>query len=344
MSTFGLVFSDLQAGEGAERLRANPAIPLQRWRVERCYADLAHLMRQHKCKYLIDLGDTTDDRYAIPVPTLEVVMRGLDMCRPKPLLSFKLIGNHEQALKANHLHPGGVYKAHHRVVSGHEVVLRGDLAIIAVAWPNEGPPISAWINDRLRDLKDRGFRTLLLGHLQVTGAKAHGTELPGEHNIDPSLVDLALLGHVHASQSTHENIHYIGSPFQQDYGEGGQSKRVGLIDFDTLDFQWLSLPSAYPRYLHLDFREFAAQKSLGEDRVQVTLRTPIEADAFHQHPLASQVTPVYALTVSQATVTEKAEDTPITPEDLLRLYVQRNPLHGVDEEAILAAGYVLMGV
>ena len=95
MSNLALVFSDLQAGEGSdsERLRANPAIPLQRWRVEQFYADLKTLYDRHGCKYLIDLGDTTDDRKSLPVPTIGAIMSGLNAIRPDPKLSIKLIAS-----------------------------------------------------------------------------------------------------------------------------------------------------------------------------------------------------------------------------------------------------------
>jgi len=88
VSNLALVFSDLQAGEGSdsERLRANPAIPLQRWRVEQFYADLKTLYDRHGCKYLIDLGDTTDDRKSLPVPTIGAIMSGLNAIRPDPKL------------------------------------------------------------------------------------------------------------------------------------------------------------------------------------------------------------------------------------------------------------------
>jgi hypothetical protein len=345
MPTKAIVHADLQASEGAERLRANPAIPLQRWRVERLYADLATLMKEHGCRYLIDLGDTTDDRHAVPVPTLEAVFRGLATCHPRPLLSIKLIGNHEQALRANHLHPGGAYRTYHRVVADREVIIRGDVATVAVAWPNNPTEISEWLDRTLRSLRDRGYRTLLLGHLQIHGVKVNGLEWPGEHLFDPELVDLALLGHIHSPQSPHPNIHYVGSPFQQNYGESGQTKRVGMLDMDTLEIQWLALPSDYPRYLRLTMPELGTQQDLGEDRATITLRTVQEAEAFHHHPLAPLVEPDYALTPETPTLVEgDAPELGANPKELLEAYVCRNPLPGVESADLLSTGYNLLGV
>jgi hypothetical protein len=314
-----LVVSDLQAAEGPERLRANPAVPLQRWRVQRCYADLAALFREHGCRYLIDLGDTTDDRHAVPVPTLTTVLAGLAEIRPDPLLSFKLIGNHEQALQRPDLHPGGAYRGYHHVVDDRAVVLVGDVAVVAVAC-----------------LRADGYRTLLLGHLQVNGATNRGHTLRG---LDLADVDLALLGHVHEPQEVRPNVHYVGSPFQQDFGELGQVKRVGLLDLETLGLRWLALPGRYPRYLKLTLPELESYGELGEDRVVVTLRSAAEAARFYAHPLARHVEPDYALAPEAGT----AE--PATWGDhgaLLARYVREHPLPGVAEDELLAAGRELV--
>lgn len=346
MSNLALVFSDLQAGEGSdsERLRANPAIPLQRWRVEQFYADLKTLYDRHGCKYLIDLGDTTDDRKSLPVPTIGAIMSGLNAIRPDPKLSIKLIGNHEQAYRAGNFHPGLIYQAFHHVVPEEEVIFAGETAIVCVSYPNEEGRTSLWLYETLRRLKENYSYTkiLVLGHLGVEGSVSSGRSLPGA--FAPYMFQhatLALLGHVHQPQQMADNLYYVGSPFQQDFGEANQAKRVCLLDLDTLEFEWLSLPSPYPRYLRLSVDELECYGSLGEDRVQVVLRTTAEAERYHASPLAALVEPDYQLAPSSsATSLSKVQ----LNTDWLGGWVDAKPLEGFTREEILAAGKEITGL
>lgn len=344
-----LIYTDLQAGEGGEeeRLRSNPAVPLQRWRVERFYADLASLYAEHGCRYLIDLGDTTDDRKALPVPTINAVMGGLNRIRPDPTLSIKLIGNHEQAYRDSGQHPGLAYQQFHHVVDDREIIFVGSTAIICIAWQEEDADrVSLWLLEQIRRCREnyRGVtQVLVLGHLQLDQALVNGRKLPGGVDTTCLGADLVLLGHVHQPQTIAGNIHYVGSPFQQDYGEMNQAKRVGLLDLDTLALEWLSLPSAYPRYLRLSLTELEAYQSVGEDRITVTLRSVEEAARFHAHPLAALVDPDYQLAA-------KTDANPLTfavntlPEDVLGDYVEKRPLDGFTSEELLALGRELTGL
>jgi DNA repair exonuclease SbcCD nuclease subunit len=156
-------------------------------------------------------------------------------------------------------------------------------------------------------------------------------------------VDLALLGHVHQPQSLTTYVHYVGSPFQQDYGEAGQGKRVGLLDVDTLELRWLSLPSRYPRYLRLNLPEFENYTSLGEDRATVTLRNSDEARRFHAHPLAQFVDPDYQFT-GRAEVRRSASVPHSDPLVVMRTYVEERPLDGFETDEVLAIGREITGL
>jgi hypothetical protein len=149
-----------------------------------------------------------------------------------------------------------------------------------------------------------------------------------------------LLGHVHQPQSLAANVHYVGSPFQQDFGEMGQTKRVGLLDLDTLAIEWLALPSPYPRYLRLSVDELEGYGSLGEDRAQVVIRTAEEAARFHACPLAAFVEPDYQLSPAHH---DKNPDilTGLPSVDWVHDWVLKKPLDGFTGEELLEVGRAL---
>ena len=93
---------------------------------------------------------------------------------------------------------------------------------------------------------------LLVGHLAVGGAlSSSGQPLIG-HGIEITLGDLVdagaaatLLGHIHLPQELAPNVFYAGSVSCVDFGEEGETKRIGVIDVGadgSTDLTWLPTP------------------------------------------------------------------------------------------------------
>ena len=334
-----LVFSDLQADLGLERLRSDPTMPLQIWRTLRFYADLAALYRMYGCRHLIDLGDTTEVRSTVPWTVITAVGRALWSINPEPLVSIKLVGNHEQLYRNTQVSSGDFYMRHHMVVESRLVIDLGEgrPAVVAVSYPADHLELESWLARTAAML--RGRRTLLLGHFQVRGSyMPSGTAAEG---VAPSVLEsytLGLLGHVHRPQTVPGTaVHYVGSPFQQDRGEAGESKRVGLLDLDTLDLEWLQLPSRYPAYSEVGVDQFQTMASdIWEDRPIVTVCNAAEARKFYALPNAQ------AVSVSlQHFKTDKApgdtQGTALDRKALLQAYATENKLEGVPADELVQA-------
>lgn len=342
-----LVVSDLQATEGSERLRSDRTMPLQRWRVGRLMADLARHMKERGCHYLIDLGDTTNERHSVPTGTIQTLMRGLHELAPNPILSIKLVGNHEQHQKTGLAHTGDMYAGYHRVIADREVVIVGKTAIICAAFPESDAELSQWLDTTLDKFNADGYKTLLLGHFQVAGSKmAGGTSDSGVPHSVVNKATVALLGHVHRPQKLPGagNAHYVGSPFQQNFGEFGESKRLAVIDLVTLELEFIPL-TGYPVYRRLSLDALPeSPEQLGEDRIEVTLNTDAEVDAFFKHPLAGMLTPVVAPQVSESTPSEPVEEAAATDQAWMSKYAKATPIGvvGMSAEELVSAGIALL--
>lgn len=298
-----IVYADVQATEGHERLFSNPAVPLQRKRVEDFYRTVAEIAKEEHIDGILDLGDTTDDRSSIPVPTLDSLLGLLDEMPCPKNHNFKLIGNHEQFVKSTAIHAGRLFERHFEVIPDRQVIrfpsqgTGGPFTIIFCSYPADEDELDAW----LRAQKVAG-PCLFLGHFQVHGCTmSSGPSLSG---IKASSIraDLALLGHVHKPQSITDRIHYVGSPFQQDFGEAGEEKRIGIVDTDGMKITWITL-DGFPEYRVLNAAEFFARDwTFSEDRLKVVLRTPEETTAFYAHPLSHRYEPVYNYVVAPESV------------------------------------------
>jgi len=107
-----------------------------------------------------------------------------------------------------------------------------------------------------------------------------------------------MLGHVHKPQSIHKNVHYVGSPFQQDWGESGENKRVGIVDVFSVKVEWIPI-EGFPQYLSVNVTEFAELCTPEtEDRFKVVLRSQKEAAKFYALPLAHRAEPIYDFDVT----------------------------------------------
>jgi len=277
-----LIFSDLQATSGHERCRNNPNVALQHWRVTKFFKDALAIYKEHECDGVIDLGDTTDDRSSIPVPTLDALMTGIGSFPDSPW-NIKIVGNHEQYVRDGSVNTGRLFEHKFTVVEGMKVFKYNSThKLVFVSFGVESA-IAEFLQATTQKYAET-HALALFGHFQVQGSMMTGGASPS--GIAPALLkpfDMALLGHVHKPQSLLPTAHYVGSPFQQNYGESGEDKRVGIFDLDTLTMTWVPL-TGYPRYRVINWEEWEGLDFTSEDRVKVILRTQEQAAAFYAHP------------------------------------------------------------
>ncbi len=340
-----LVFADLQADEGSTRRRSDPGTPLQRWRTEHFYSWAANIVRTHRLDAVWDLGDTTNNRAALAHPTLQVVSRGCEALTRglARTTCFKLLGNHEQHAKATTTHCGDLFAPYFHVIEDRAVVRVGDLSVVCVSFQYDDAEAAAWIRTTIAAQKacyGLAQRVVVLGHFKVTGARLNsGVATDGVPKEALTAADLVLLGHVHRRQAVGDNGFYVGSPFQQDFGEADDpTKAVLILDTDTLATTWVQ-PPGFPRYRTITVDELASA-ARGDDVLSVTIRNAAEAERFYAAPEAASAEPVYAFTeVTRPDVV--ATPTALTFEAMVRHQVAQAPLTDVDPEDLVRAGLAL---
>jgi hypothetical protein len=319
-----LCYTDLQATEGHEKMFTDPTRHLQLWRCEKVYQDLARIYKEERCDALWDLGDTTDDRSAIPVPAINLTCGGLAQFASGEW-NIKLIGNHEQYLRNTQINVGRLFDPYFTVVSQPTIFEHEKVRIVCVPYPATDGELDAFLKSLETDKP-----TIFLGHFQVFGCFGHTGQLMSGVPLDRiKWVKLGLLGHIHRPQSF-GHIHYIGSPFQQNWGEAGEDKRVAIVDVseDTgqISLKWVPL-TGYPKYLEVDLATFIkAVRADSEDRYRVNLKSSEEAATFYAHPLTNHAEPQYDFDVSASTSENDVQvdgDTWL-PENVVRRYAEHN--------------------
>jgi hypothetical protein len=316
-----LVFADLQATDGHERCFANPVKSLQLHRLEQFFDQISRIYQDWKCDALWDLGDTTDDRNAIPVPVIDLLCDRFKDYTGE--WNLKLIGNHEQYLRDTAIHAGKMFRQFFRVVDACASVKCENVNILCASYQDQPGALTEFLN-RHRNQRPN----LLLGHFQLFGCQLNsGQSASGLQRQEMEFVNIAFLGHVHKPQSLGQ-FHYVGSPFQQNWGESGETKRVVIVDIKEgrVGFEFVPL-QGFPRYLTVSYPEFVRQvKADSEDRFKVVLRDVQETEAFYAHPLAHHADEA---TYDYDPAPVSAEDAgPVTANsklDVMRRYVKRVP-------------------
>ena len=318
-----LVYSDLQATDGHEKCHTQPNLSLQLVRVDAFFTLLHEIYVEHKCDCLWDLGDTTDDRTSIPVPVIDVLCRNLERF-PRSDYSVKLIGNHEQYLRNTQVHVGKLFSPYFNVVESNSVIpVPGKNArILACSYPSKDHETVQWLESNRKS----SLRTVVLGHLQVVGAvTSSGELLEGVPKDSLTWADLCLLGHIHKPQSLSAKTHYVGSPFQQDWGESQEDKRVGIVDItdNSVKVTWIPI-AGFPEYKKVNLQEFSSlADAVCEDRFKVVIKSVDEASSFYAHPYAHLAEPVYDFDVNSVS----SESTEVADKwdfsSVMRRYVEK---------------------
>lgn len=347
-----LIYGDLQAADGHERCFNDLSMPLQRWRVNTFMEFLKETYRKYDCDGLIDLGDTTDDRQAIPIPTIHSVLTPLSTFALK--LNIKLMGNHEQWLRSTEVHPGVMYDSIFKVIKSHGVVNFGSEAVFAcVSYIDNEDELKKTLVETIKRAKDvagKHRKVILLGHFSIQGAMAHGMALKDGLAVDDiPEVDAAFLGHIHKFQQFKPNHFYVGSPFQQDFGELNETKYVMVLDTETGKAE--AIDTKMPQYHRQSLEQFEATvRQELEDRFEVRLKSFEEAQRFYSNPLCHRAIPVYDYIESapgQANVETVQKDVTFDVKSLMKSYIKNNPpdKKGIQviEEDLLAFGQELMG-
>lgn len=309
------------------------------------YSELKRIYDAYNCEALWDLGDTTDDRNAIPVPVIDSVCDCLEPFDGQ--WNIKLVGNHEQWLRSTKVHAGKMFRRYFDVVESTKVIRMENVNVLCVSYHDD----SSAIVDFLRRCP-RNVPTILLGHFQVVGCQmSSGIAATGVPLEEMKFAQISLLGHIHKPQEIGNRVHYVGSPFQQHWGETGEDKRVGILEIggpqgDTLN--WVPM-TGFPRYLQVSFPQFiklVEEKS--EDRYKVVLKNIEETEQFYAHPLSNRADEAIYAYENQGAPETVAEDVAVrSKNDVMREYLRKNPPlnSGValDEESMLQYGESLLG-
>jgi hypothetical protein len=318
-----LLYADLQATDGSEVCYHDPTVRLQDWRVQRFFEVIRQVYDEHECEGLIDLGDTTDDRSAIPVPTINTLITNLANFTG---WNVKLIGNHEQYTRDASVNIGKLFEHRFTIMNGVSSMIGpdSDALFVFASYPGSYTTLVEQLAKIVQQFK--GKKLVLFGHFQVLGCQLNsGLAYDGVPKQLLAHFTAGFLGHVHKPQTVAPNVHYVGSPFQQNFGESGEAKRVAIFDTVKLTVKWVSLADyGFPIYRTVTAQEFVdAVDEQSEDRFHVVLGSQADTELFFSHPLCNRAETEYSYTSANVHTAEIPQSW--TFESVLSRWMSKNP-------------------
>lgn len=200
------------------------------------------LLARHNINGIIHLGDVFDRRKYINFNTLAVFNEYfMEQIVYKDLCLHVIPGNHDIYFKntndVNALNT--IYKGRWK----HSVAIYEQPIEIFVT-QNTKVLYVPWVTDDNRDEVlnkiNNSDAKIMLCHMDMSGFVINAGKLSDKSSVPRTLLkkfDLVLSGHYHTKQQQ-DNIHYLGSPYELNWGDYNTNKGIHIVDFDqrTLEF------------------------------------------------------------------------------------------------------------
>ena len=255
-----LVFSDLHIHAHKGRIdRLEDCLEVLRWVFDQS--------KEHKCEYILFLGDIFHDRAKIDVlvyqETFETIVKHM---KDNDQQMYLLVGNHDmyhrERWDVTSVKPFNAISNVHIVDEPSTIEIGGRKIDFM---PHTENPIKDL--EELKKGRTKEETTLLLGHMAVNGAilnTMYGTMADVIVEYDTGMIpvdvdifnawDRTFLGHYHGAQKLNEKAEYIGSPLQLSFGEAFQKKHIAVLDLKDLKTEYIENTFS-PKHYILDKSE-----------------------------------------------------------------------------------------
>jgi len=205
---------------------------------------LNRLAKQVGAECLFFLGDLFNSRTTISIDVYYLVFQEIERLA-KDIETYLLVGNHDQFLRKGDIYSTYPFSSICQVISK-PTVLDLDSLVVCLPYQEDHKELLKFIEQNKGDY--------LFAHLGLNGAKVGPTEYRVKETLNPE--DLkpeefkwVILGHYHKFQRLKDNIVYVGSMLQHNFGERGEEKFALVLDTRTDRLQRVKLDG--PQFLQI---------------------------------------------------------------------------------------------
>lgn len=248
--------------------------------------DCIHVL-QHLCelaladdKKLFIAGDLFDERDFITTEAYYMTYQCLKDAKEKGVDITIELGNHEMLEKLENVSALYPFESVARVVS-HPMVIRGHCDIVCLPWLNDWsvlPEVMAQLKKFIQ-----ADRAILIGHVPVIGAVLGASNYRLREgcvrveDLSFNAFTHVVLGHYHKAQHVSDNVHYVGSPIQLNFGEAADEKRALKFNMKTFDLTSIPLDGS-PKFYEGAYQDGAIHVVTDEEKAYGFLKVYCRAE------------------------------------------------------------------
>ena len=207
--------------------------------------NLKELAEQTEASCIFFLGDLFNSRTSISIDVYYLVFREIEKLA-KDIDIYLLVGNHDQFLRKGDIYSTYPLSSICQVISEPTVLNLDDSKFVCLPFREDHKELLRFIEAHEGDY--------LFAHLGLSGAKVGPTEYKvkealNPEDIKPEKFKWVILGHYHKFQRLGDNIVYVGSMLQHNFGERDEDKFALILDTKTERLQRVRLEG--PRFLQI---------------------------------------------------------------------------------------------
>ncbi|GAM23608.1 hypothetical protein SAMD00019534_067830 [Acytostelium subglobosum LB1] len=321
---------------------------------------------------VVFLGDFWHQRNILHVRHIDRLLQEFDEWRRDGVQAVFIPGNHDQVSVDGAVHGMQLFGLFDNIRVATEPIFDRDEGCAYLPW-REGKDAQRELFRSLDDVHPLAApKWTVFAHAEVKGARSNGGHRATGKIDDEGMNNLraCYLGHYHGRQQVATNAWYIGSPYQQNFGEMNDPHGIALVESgDNIHPHFIDLDQM-PRHWKLeypaDFVKDTGKSSLVNEKDIVEVRST--RDIMRQPEYIGAIDSLPLLTELRRVMVSKEEDDPTASqedgesrpskagsrerghlklEDFLKEYVEMNAAtHGwtpEKTEEIVAAGKEILG-
>lgn len=218
--------------------------------VEDCFEQLIRSCKEKKVNILFQGGDVFHSRKSLSIKVMSSWSRILDRLQQEGITMYSISGNHDKTDQELEFSWLSIWKYHPSFIVLEKQTsfnwLNGDIDFHFLPFFPENGSYIERLNELTRSL-DLRKKNILLTHIGIMGGLSHNGL---ESSLSPELFkafDQVYVAHYHNENVVCENIHYLGSLYQANYGEDFNKGVNWLYQDGTIEKQILDFPQ-YIKY------------------------------------------------------------------------------------------------
>lgn len=240
--------------------------------IENLFDQAIKVCNENKIKFIFQAGDIFDNRKGMPLNLLICFQKIIEKLKKNNIIIISIAGNHDKVdLDSEDSYLNIFSSDHFRVLNKETTInwLHSDYDIHFLPYFKENGSYSERLNNIVNNL-NKNKEHILITHIAINGVKNNdGSEI--NNNLSINLFNAfknVYVAHYHNASKLSDNIEYLGSTWQMNFGEDDKKGFHIFKSGGELDF----IQSNFPKYIKLkaDISDSKAIKAIEKEYANST--------------------------------------------------------------------------